>query len=163
MFLVTIEKEMRNTSIENKAWCKLHSKKIFERRDELLAVELADLFNGVQGVLRFLDHCASIMNLNNNKKVQAFIERRAQEPQDEADEAWSRTNRPLVIQSAVALYHRLVPGGQFDMRWILDNVRAWSFQKPLWMSERVEEESELSMVEEGKSPSVLEIEKRIKT
>ena len=39
-------------------------------------------------------------------------------------------------------------------------VTDWSFQKPLWMSERVEEESELSMVNEGKTQGVLEIEMR---
>ena len=67
----------------------------------------------------------------------------------------------LVFQSAVGLYHRLVPGCLFDLGEILLNVATWSFQKPLWMSERVEEVSELSMVEEGKSQSVLEIEKRM--
>ena len=69
MFLVAIETDMRNTSREIKAGCQSHSKKIFERRDELLARELADLLNGAQGVLRFLDHCASIMNMSNKKNV----------------------------------------------------------------------------------------------
>ena len=160
MFLVAIEKEMRKTTKEIQTGCKSHAKKIFERRDELLAVELSDLLNGEQGVLRFLDHCASIMNINNEKKIRTFVARRAEEPQDEMDQAWSNANRQLVVQSAVGLYQRLVPGGLLDLGEILRNVAAWSFQRPLWMSERVEEVSELSMVEEGKSQSVLEIEKR---
>ena len=65
------------------------------------------------------------------------------------------------MRSAVALYYRLVPGGKLDDRQILDTVTTWSFQRPLWMSEMDEDESELSMVDEGKTPSVLEIEKRI--
>ena len=65
------------------------------------------------------------------------------------------------MRSAVALYHRLVPGGQLDDWQILDTVTTWSFQRPLWVSEVAEDESELSMVDEGKTPSVLEIEKRI--
>ena len=100
------------------------------------------------------------MNLS-NKKVQTFVERRAQEPEDQTVAEWPRTNRQLVMRSAVALYHRLVPGGQLDDREILDTVTTWSFQRPLWMSEMAEDESELSMVEEGKTQSVLEIEKRI--
>ena len=159
-FLVAIETEMRKTTKEIKTGCKSHTKKIFERRDELLAVELSDLLNGEQGIPRFLDHCASIMNIN-NKKIRTFVARRAEEPQDQMDQAWSYANRQLVLQSAVGLYHRLVPGGLLDLGEILRNVAAWSFQKPLWMSERVEEVSELSMVEEGKSQSVLEIEKRM--
>ena len=44
---------------------------------------------------------------------------------------------------------------------ILATVENWSFQKPVWTGQRVEDESELSMVEEGKTKSVLEIEERI--
>ena len=101
------------------------------------------------------------MNISNKKKIQTFIARRAQEPPDPMDDEWTKTNRQLVQQSAVALYHRLVPGGLLDIGEIMARVTDWSFQKPLWMSERVEEESELSMVNEGKSQSVLEIERRI--
>ena len=161
MFLVAIETEMRNTSREIKTGCKSHAKKIFERRDELLAVELAALLRGDQGVLRFLDHCASITNISNKKNVQTFIARRAQEPHDQADDEWREAYRQLVQQSAVALYHRLVPGGQLETGRILATVENWSFQKPVWTGQRVEDESELSMVEEGKTKSVLEIEERI--
>ena len=161
MFLVTIETEMRKTTKEIKTGCKSHAKKIFERRDELLAVELSDLLNGEQDVFRFLDHCASIMNINNKKKIQTFVARRAHAPQDQMDRAWSNANRQLVLQSAVGLYQRLIPGGLLDLGEILRNVAAWSFQRPLWMRERVEEVGELSMVEGGKSPSVLEIERRM--
>ena len=48
-----------------------------------------------------------------------------------------------------------------DTGRILATVETWSFQKPLWSGQRLEEESELSMVEEGKTQSVLEIEERI--
>ena len=101
------------------------------------------------------------MNINNKMKIWTFVARRAQEPQDPMDQAWSNANRQLVIQSAVWLYQRLVPEGLLDTREILRNVATWSFQRPLWMSERVEEVSELSTIEDGKSPSVLEIEKRM--
>ena len=126
MFLVSTETEMRKTTKEIQTGCKSHAKKIFERRDELLAVELSDLLNGEQGVLRFLDHCASIMNIN-NKKIQTFVARRAQEQQDPMDQAWSNANRQLVLQSAVGLYQRLVPGGLLDLGEILRNVASLSF------------------------------------
>ena len=146
---MAIEKDMRNTSREIKSGCKSHAK-IFERRDELLAVELAALLRGDQGVLRFLDHCASITNISNKKNVQTFIARRAQEPHDQADDEWREAHRQLVKQSDVALYHRIVPGGQLETGRILATVEKWSFQKPVWTGQRVEDESELSMVEEGK-------------
>ena len=100
------------------------------------------------------------MNVN-KKKVQTFVARRLEEPRDPVDEEWLHSNRQLVVQSAVGLYHRLVPEGQLETGRILETVENWSFQKPLWTSQRVEDESELSMVEEGKSQSVLEIERRI--
>ena len=99
---------MRNTSRRIKAGCKSRSK-IFETRDELLAVELSELLNGAQGVLRYLDHCASIMNIHNKTSVKAFVNARRREGLDEADQEWARANRRRVLLSAQALYQDLFP------------------------------------------------------
>ena len=157
MFLVAIETDMRNASMEIKAGCKSHSK-IFEILDELLVHELAQLVNGEQGVLRFPDHCASIMNVH-NQNVRTFVDRRRSEQPDEADKEWADSNRTLVVESDRGLFHRLVPGGERDTETILLTVEAWSFQTPAAEIVIQEEQSELSMVEEGKSRSMLEIER----
>ena len=160
MFLVAIETDMRNTSMEIKRGCKPHSKKIFEKRDQLLSVELAALLRGEQGVLRFLDHCASVMNIRNKKSVRTFEDKRRREQPDQADKEWADSNRNLVVASARGLYSRLVPGSEVNIETVLRTVETWSFQTPTAAIEIREEQSELSMVEDGKSRSVLEIEKR---
>ena len=59
MFLFAIEKQMRNTTREIQAGCPSHTKAIYARRNELLAVELSELFNGNQDVTAFLDNCST--------------------------------------------------------------------------------------------------------
>ena len=101
------------------------------------------------------------MNVHNKKNVQTFLDMRGREQPDQADEAWAVSNRTLVVESARGLFGRLVHGGESDTETILRTVEAWSFQTPVAEIEPLDEESELSMVEEGKSRSVLEIEKRM--
>ena len=127
MFLFAIEKQMDHTEREIKAGCQSHSRAIYQRRNELLAVELDDLLNGRQGVFRFLDHCASVMNVKNMRTLDAFIQHRGNEPVDVADTLWTYFNRQAVVSAAVQL-HWNICRTEKPVDEILGTVRQWAFQ-----------------------------------
>ena len=154
LFLFAIQTQMKNTSREIAAGCESHSRAIYRRRNELLAVELAYLFNGTIGIFKLLDHCSSVVTLKNNDHVWAFLHHRTLEPVDWADTLWTRFNRQAVVQAAVALHARLCPGVQRSVGEILATVPFWAFQVDPCMSDLavIEENSALSMTQTQPRP-----------
>ena len=99
------------------------------KRNDLLASQLSDLLNGRQGVLKYLDHCATIMTLKNQKGVNRFIEMEINEEQDLFDREWSMRNRIQMVHAAHRLYLTLHPRGTKSPFEILQTVNQWSCQK----------------------------------
>ena len=88
MFLFAVEKQMMKTKREIEAGCPSHTKTIYARRNRLLAVELSDLIAGRQGVLRFLDHCATVMNIKNLLMLEIFTNKKQTELRPPEEPAW---------------------------------------------------------------------------
>ena len=101
------------------------------------------------------------MNIRNQQAATAYVARRAEQRGDQADAAWIEANRGRVVASAVALHRRLVPGNQAGEATVLATVMDWAFQNPPSIPVHEEEESELSMVDEGPRQSFLEIQRRL--
>ena len=79
MFLYAVESQMRNTATEIKSGCPTHTRAIYGKRNVLLAKELSELFNGKQDALKFLDHCAMVMNVKNLSDFDRNTNRRRDE------------------------------------------------------------------------------------
>ena len=119
---------MRNTWREIEAGCPSNSKAIYARRNLLLSRELSELFNGRQGVLRFLDHCSDIMKIKNLVGIQLFTTRRLQEVVPPGEAAWVARNRNLLVQAAVNIHLSLCPFSRMTVQQILSSVGTWAFQ-----------------------------------
>ena len=103
MFLFSIESQMRNTRREIEQGCRPHTKAIYRRRNELLAAELSDLLNSRRGVLWFLDHCASVMNIENENDVTMFFRRKMSDEEFQFDHDWALRNRGRVVGATLSL------------------------------------------------------------
>ena len=129
MFLLAIEGQMKNTAREIQMGCPSHTKSIYKRRNELLAVELSDFFNGEQGVLRYLDNCSLAMKVKNLHEIDSFLRRRANDTDNHWDGQWISTNRARVVGAALSLYRRLHPNEPKSVEGILGSVQTWAFQQ----------------------------------
>ena len=109
--------------------------------------------NGQEGILCFLDNCASITKL---KSLSEAGKIELLSSTSTLDEEWVDANRGLLAAAAHGLYHRLHPGGQLHDDEIVTNVAAWSFRvlDPIIVERRDDEE--LSLVEEGLHKSFLD-------
>ena len=128
VFLLAVEGQMRNTWREIEACCPSHTKAIYSRRNVLLARELSELFNGCQGVLRFLDYCSDIMKNKNLVGIQLFTTGRLQEVVPAGEAAWVARNRNVLVQAAVNLHLSLCPFSRMTVQQILSSVGTWAFQ-----------------------------------
>ena len=128
MFLFTIEKQMTNTTREIEQGCKSHSKAIYTRRNQLLANDLSDLFNGKQGVFRFLDNCSKVMYVRNVADVGNSLTQKGSEGVDQIYISWAIRNRENVVNSAFMLHIQLYPALPKSQGQILGTVSAWAFQ-----------------------------------
>ena len=61
-FLTIIEEEMMRSRKRIRSGCHSESRAVIPEKNRLLAVELHKLLNGREGVLAFLDNCASIVD-----------------------------------------------------------------------------------------------------
>ena len=154
---------MKNTSREIAAGCQSHTRAIYRRRNELLAVELEELLNGRLGLFQFLDHCSSVMNVNNLADAARFREHRAAEFKDLGDMLWAERNRQATEHAAVELHRRLWPGVERPVVQILATVRYWAFQTEECQSDLgvVEDDSTLSMAPTMAPTSFLEIREAV--
>ena len=96
MFLFAIEGQMRNTTREINACCPSHSKTIYERRNTLLSLELSDFLTGRQWILRYLDHCAKVMEIKNANDIKTFMEMKRNEAMTSEERRWIFENRERV-------------------------------------------------------------------
>ena len=163
LFLFAIQTQMKNTSREIAAGCQPHTRAIYRRRNELLAVELEELLNGRLGLFQFLDHCSSVMNVNNLADAAMFREHRAAEFKDLGDMLWAERNRQATEHAAVELHRRLWPGVERPASEILATVRYWAFQTEECQSDLgvVEDDSTLSMAPTMAPTSFLEIREAV--
>ena len=127
MFLVAIERQMLNTRNEIQRGCPSHTKKIYARRNRLLATELSDLLNKRQGLFSFLDHCAVIMTIKNQKAVDSFLENKRNEVADPIDNEWIRRNYTKLTYAALSLFRSLHPEDTLADFEVLASVESWSF------------------------------------
>ena len=104
-----IEKHIRNTTREIQAGCPSHTKAIYARRNELLAVELSDLFNGRQDITAFLDNCSHAITIKNNAGVQAFVNHRNSQLMSPAQREWIARNRVTVLRAEWSVHQTIVP------------------------------------------------------
>ena len=128
MLLFAIEGQMRHTRREIESGCPSHTKTIYARRNRLLVKELSDLFNGQQGVLGFLDHCAAVMNIKNLAMVESFTNHRNGQLGQPDEARWIAMNRFVVTHAATNLYRTLWPLSPKPPAEILATVQAWEFQ-----------------------------------
>ena len=163
MFLFAVEKQMMKTKREIEAGCPSHTKAIYARRNRLLAVELSDLIAGRQGVLRFLDHCAMVMNIKNLSMLEKFTNKKQTELRPPEEPAWIEQNRQAVVRAAVRLYAFLHPSSPRPVEDIIQTVEAWSFQPETCEVDLgvVAEDSVLSMARRSPRPSFLAIRNRL--
>ena len=159
MFIFAIEKQMRNTTRKIRANCPSHTKAIYARRNELLAVELSDLFNGNQDVLAFLDNCSSVMTIKNNAGIQAFMNRRNSQLIFHAQREWIERNNTAVVRAAWSLHQKIVPWRQTQIDRVLATVQEWAFQRdPCEVNtDSIRDDSVLSRVGPERRPSYVEI------
>ena len=60
-FLLAIQTQMANATREIRRGCEKRTKAVYQRRNDLLAVELDELLNGRIGLFAFLEHCSEIL------------------------------------------------------------------------------------------------------
>ena len=128
MFLYAVESQMRNTATEIKSGCPTHTRAIYAKRNVLLAKELSELFNGKQDALKFLDHCAMVMNVKNLSDFYRYTNRRREELPTRAEWDWITQNRACVVRAAISLHRRLCPRSCLSADDVLATVEHWSFQ-----------------------------------
>ena len=162
MFLFAIERQMRHTSSEIAAGCPSHTKTIYARRNELLATELSDLFNGKQGPLAFLDHCGDVLKVKNKKDIQTLKGPQNGQLQPIDESGWIRDNHGLILRAAMNLYATLFPQEPKRAGEILATVHQWAYQQE---SSDVDvgivgEDSTLSLAGPSVVASFLEIQNR---
>ena len=148
MFLFAIEKQMRNTSREIRAGCPSHTKAIYARRNELLAVELSELFNGRQDITAFLDNGSRAISIKNNAGIQTFINERNSQLMTPAQREWIARNRVTVLRAAWSVHRTIAPFQQTRLDVVLATVQQWAFQRdPCEVNtDAILEDSVLSMV-----------------
>ena len=160
MFLLAIEGQMKNTTREIQMGCPSHMKSIYKRRNELLALELSEFFNGEEGILKYLDNCSLAMKVKNLADVDSFLRHRAYDADDYCDRQWISANRERVVGAALSLYRRLRPNDQKGVEGILGSVQTWAFQQERFDGnlDIVDEDSICS--ESGPHPSTSFLETR---
>ena len=128
-----------------------------------MSVELSDLITGRQGVVRFLDHCAMVMNIKNLSMITNFNSKKQTELRPPEEPAWIVQNRNAVVRAAVRLYAFLHPSSPRPVEDILRTVEAWSFQPETCDVDLgvVAEDSLLSMARRSPRPSFLAIRNRL--
>ena len=162
MFLFAIEKQMRNTTREIQAGCPSHTKAIYARRNELLAVELSELLNGRQDLTAFLDNCSHAITVKNNAGVQAFINQRSSQLMSPAQREWIARNRATVLRAAWSVHRRIAPLSPMHLDTVLATVQQLAFQRdPCNVNTNaIQEDSVLSMVGPERRPSYVAILER---
>ena len=156
-FLSNIEEEMSRARKRLGSECESESRRVEPVKNTLLAEELHKLMNGQEGIMCFLDNCASITKL---KSLSEAGQIELLSSTSTLDEEWVDANRGLLAAAAHGLYHRLHPGGQLHDDEIVTNVAAWSFRvlDPIIVERRDDEE--LSLVEEGLHKSFLDLQEK---
>ena len=129
MFLFAIEKQMRNTTREIQAGCPSHTKAIYARRNELLAVQLSDLLNGRQDITAFLDNCSHAITSKNNSGVQAFINQRNSQLMSPAQQEWIVRNRATALPTALSVHWTIAPSSQTRLDTVLARVEQLAFRR----------------------------------
>ena len=125
-FLAIIEERMLRGRERIRDGCQSESRRVEQIKNEMLADELDKLLNGREGVLAFLDNCASITSLQSvsEAKTTEIVSITTVD-----DITWTfEAKRGLLKSAACGLYNRLCPNGQLDDHEILSKVPAWSFQ-----------------------------------
>lgn len=162
MFLFAIEKQMRNTTREIQAGCPSHTKAIYARRNELLAVELSELLNGNQDITAFLDNCSHVLTIKNNAGVQAFVNQRNSQLISPAQREWIERNRGTVRRAAWSVHQTIAPSSHTPLDRVLATVQDWAFQPdPCEVrTDAIQEDSVLSRVGPERRPSYAAIVNR---
>ena len=158
-FLFAIEQQMRNTKREIQAGCPSHTKGIYARRNELLAVELSELLNGNQDVIAFLDNCSTAMTIKNNAGIQTFRTQRTSQLMTPAQQEWIRRHWTNVLRAALSVHRKIAPMSQTRLDVVLATVQQWAFQRdPCNVNtDAIQEDSVLSRVGPETCPSFVEI------
>ena len=138
-FLSIIEGQMMRGRERIRTGCESQSRAVEQVKNRLLAEELHKLLNGKQGVLCFLDNCASITLLESLSQARGF---HLMSTTTSRDEAWIEENGGLLATAACGLYRRLRPEGQLADDAILANVRTWAFRvlEPIAVEDGFDEE-----------------------
>ena len=138
-FLSIIEGQMMRGRERIQTGCESQSRAVEETKNRLLAEELHKLLNGEEGVLCFLDNCASITLLESLPQARGV---ELVSTTTSRDEAWIEANGGLLATSACGLYRRLRPEGQLADDAILANVRTWAFRvlEPIAVEDGFDEE-----------------------
>ena len=159
MFLYAIQSQMKNTSREIYGGCPSHSKKIYEKRNTLLSIELSDLIEGRQSILQYLDHCAGVMNVKNNGDFNTFTSMKRTEIVTDEDQRWIRENRQRVVTAGVSLYNLLHPSVRKSQQEIIQTITSWSYQLEQCETNLniIEDDSTLSFARHEVQKSFLEI------
>ena len=124
-FLTAIEDQMERSRKRIFWGCESESNPVITERNRLLASELHKLMNGNEGILSFLDNCASIVGMHTKRETNRFVPVRILPTEDIVLDDGSEA---FVRAVAHRLYRRLCPGGQVDGDGqILRTVLAWSF------------------------------------
>ena len=155
-FLKTIEEEMDRSRKRIRAGCQSESRAVVPEKNRLLAGELYKLLNGREGVLAFLDNCASIVAMRRSRDAHQFVPVRTPSMDDIV---WTAANRGLVVAAARGLFGRFHPANQLEDEEILRTVAMWSFQV-LDSAETEDDDENISLVQTGPRRSFVELVER---
>ena len=155
-FLTTIEEEMMRSRKRIRAGCQSESRAGIPEKNRLLAGELHKLLNGREGVLAFLDNCASIVAMRSLRDAHQFVPARTPSMDDIV---WTASNSGLVVAAARGLYGRFHPADQREDEEILRTVAMWSFQV-LEDAETEDDDENISLVQTGPRRSFVDLVQR---
>ena len=158
-FLSIIEKQMKRSADRIASGCENESRAVIPEKNRLLAIELFKFLNGKQGVLPFLDNCASVVCLKSLAAASKYV---PVSLTTFADVAWSADHRDLVKRSARQLFSSLSPIGQSSDEEILKTVTDWAFQVLPDTQVPDYEDSELSLVENQPRRSFIELREAVR-
>ena len=159
-FISIIEEEMKRTNDRIRFMCKPERRADERVKNRLLAVELDKLLSGEQGILGFLDHRGSVVQLKSEADAKMFV---PQTISPVEDIEWKREKRALVESAAHNLYHRLNPKGQMAEGDVLGKVTSWAFQVPPDPEVFIgPSQTRFSLVKQGPRKSYVETRERLK-
>ena len=133
---------------------------MYQRRNDLFAVELDEPLNGRIGLFAFLEHCSEILLIKTRKREDAFLSKRQTEECTQRDTLLVERHRRELVGAAIALHTKLTGEEDVCAFQVLATVRTWAFRslESVDHADAVDNDSELLLSHDGPRQSFVDLE-----